>query len=48
MQVDREEVTNAEKTLLRGFWRLKVRADWTSQGAPQTWEASHLVYRGDS
>lgn len=48
MDVEREEVTNDEKTLLRGFWRLKVRADWTSSGSPQTWEVSHLVYRSDA
>ncbi|MGH8046237.1 MAG: PulJ/GspJ family protein [Chthoniobacterales bacterium] len=48
MEVQREEVTNDEKTILRGFWRLKVRADWTANGRPQTWEVSHLVYRSDA
>jgi prepilin-type N-terminal cleavage/methylation domain-containing protein len=48
MEVQREEVTNDEKTLLRGFWRLKVRAEWTSSGTPQSWEVSHLVYRSDA
>lgn len=47
-EVQREEVTNDTKTLLRGFWRLKVRAEWGTQGAPQTWEVSHLIYRNDA
>jgi prepilin-type N-terminal cleavage/methylation domain-containing protein len=48
LEVQREEVTNAEKTILRGFWRLKVKAEWTGGGSPQTWEVSHLVYRSDA
>ena len=47
-EVQREEVTNDAKTLLRGFWRLRVRAEWGAQGAPQTWEVSHLIYRSDA
>lgn len=46
-RIDREEVTNAERTLLRGFWRVRVTAEWTAAGEPQTWTASHLVYRSD-
>ncbi len=48
MEVQREEVTNATKTILRGFWRLRVRADWGPQNSPQTWEVSHLIYRNDA
>ena len=47
-EVQREEVTNEQKTLLRGFWRLKVRAQWSDPSGPQTWETSHLVYRSDA
>jgi type II secretory pathway pseudopilin PulG len=47
-EVQREEVTNDAKTLLRGFWRLKVRAEWGPPAAPQTWEVSHLIYRSDA
>ncbi len=47
-EVQREEVTNDQKTFLRGFWRLKVRAQWGTQSGPQSWEVSHLVYRSDS
>jgi prepilin-type N-terminal cleavage/methylation domain-containing protein len=46
-EVSREEVTNSERTLLRGFWRLRVTADWNSSGGPQTWTVSHLIYRSD-
>ncbi len=46
-EIQREEVSNESKTLLRGFWRLKVRAEWGTQAEPQTWEVSHLVYRSD-
>jgi prepilin-type N-terminal cleavage/methylation domain-containing protein len=46
-EVSREEVTNSERTLLRGFWRLRVTADWNSPGGPQTWVVSHLIYRSD-
>lgn len=47
VEVDREEVTNAERTLLRGFWRVRVTAEWTADGTPQRWAASHLLYRAD-
>jgi prepilin-type N-terminal cleavage/methylation domain-containing protein len=46
-EVSREEVTNSDRTLLRGFWRLRVTADWNSPGGPQTWTVSHLIYRSD-
>src|SRR5258708_4140838 len=46
--VGREEVENDTKTILRGFWRIKVRAEWGPAAAPQTWEVSHLVYRSDA
>lgn len=45
--VGREEVTNEERSLLRGFWRISVTAQWTDSGGPQEWTASHLVYRSD-
>jgi type II secretion system protein I len=48
MEVQREEVTNDQKTILRGFWRIKVRAEWTGGGSPQSWEVSHLVFRSDA
>jgi prepilin-type N-terminal cleavage/methylation domain-containing protein len=47
MEVQREEVVNDEKTILRGFWRISVRAEWKAGSEPQVWEASHLVYRSD-
>jgi type II secretion system protein I len=47
-EIDREEVTNAERILLRGFWRIRVTAEWSTMGGgPQTWTASHLIYRSD-
>ncbi|HEY8900362.1 MAG TPA: prepilin-type N-terminal cleavage/methylation domain-containing protein [Chthoniobacterales bacterium] len=47
IQVGREEVTNEDRALLRGFWRISVTASWTDDGGPQEWTASHLVYRSD-
>ncbi|MDD5200373.1 MAG: type II secretion system protein [Terrimicrobiaceae bacterium] len=47
IEADREEVTNTDRTLLRGFWRIRATAQWTSPGGPQTWTVSHLVYRSD-
>ncbi len=48
MEAEREEVVNDQKTILRGFWRIKVRAEWRGGGSPQTWEVSHLVFRSDA
>lgn len=48
MEVQREEVTNDQKTVLRGFWRIRVRAEWKGGGSPQAWEVSHLVFRSDA
>ncbi len=47
VRAEREEVTNATHTLLRGFWRFKVTAQWATSGGPQEWTVSHLVYRSD-
>jgi len=46
-EVEREEVVNDEKTILRGFWRVRVKAEWKENNTPQSWEVSHLVYRSD-
>lgn len=47
VRVEREEVTNASETLLRGFWRFTARAEWSTSSGPQDWTISHLVYRND-
>ena len=47
-EVEREEVTNDTKTILRGFWRIRVKAEWADGNSPQTWEVSHLVFRSDA
>lgn len=47
VEAEREEVTNANQTLLRGFWRFKVTATWATSTGPQEWTISHLVYRSD-
>ncbi len=46
-EMDREEVTNSQRTILRGFWRLRVTADWATSDGPQKWTVSHLIYRND-
>lgn len=46
-EMDREEVTNSQRTILRGFWRLRVTAEWSTSDGPQKWTASHLIYRND-
>ncbi|HEY8903169.1 MAG TPA: type II secretion system protein [Chthoniobacterales bacterium] len=46
-KVDREEVQNADGVILRGFWRISVKADWSDSRGPQSWTVSHLVYRND-
>ncbi len=45
--VGREEVTNGERSVLRGFWRVRVTAQWDAPSGAQTWTASHLLYRSD-
>lgn len=47
VRAEREEVTNASQTMLRGFWRFTVTAEWTTSTGPQDWTISHLVYRSD-
>ncbi len=44
-EVTQEEVTDAEATVLTGFWRVRVEATWLQAGAEQKWAVSHLVYQ---
>ncbi len=44
-EVSREEISNDEQTLLDGFWRIRVVANWREAGAEQEWAVSHLVYQ---
>lgn len=46
-EVAREELVNEDQVKLPGFWRLSVSAEWTDDGGEQTWDASHLVFRGN-
>ena len=42
--VRREQVINDNRTVLEGFWRVTVLAEWEYQGIPQKEEASFLRY----
>ncbi len=44
-EVVREELQNNEKTILPGYWRVRVTAKWQEAGQPQEWTASHLEFR---
>lgn len=46
-RVQREEIEDDEQTVLRGFWRLSVGAEWVEDGGEQKWTVSHLVYRNE-
>ena len=39
-----EQVIGSNRTILNGFWRVKIRAEWQQAGEPQTLEASFLRY----
>lgn len=42
--VHREEVLGEQRSILQGFWRVKVIAEWESQGVKQKEEASILRF----
>ncbi len=42
--VRREQVINSERTVLEGFWRVTLLAEWESLGVKQKEEASILRY----
>jgi prepilin-type N-terminal cleavage/methylation domain-containing protein len=46
-EIGREEVTKSDRTILRGFWRVRVTAKWSDSRGPQQWTLSHLLYRND-
>ena len=43
--VRREQVLNSERTVLDGYWRVTVLAEWESLGVKEKEEASILRYR---
>lgn len=47
IETSREEVTKSDRSILRGFWRIRVTAQWTDSRGPQEWSLSHLLYRTD-
>jgi prepilin-type N-terminal cleavage/methylation domain-containing protein len=42
--VKREQAINANRTVLEGFWRVTVTAEWETQGVKQKEEATILRY----
>jgi prepilin-type N-terminal cleavage/methylation domain-containing protein len=46
-EIGREEVTKSDRTILRGFWRIRVTAKWSDSRGAQEWSLSHLLYRND-
>lgn len=42
--VEREEVLGTNKTILDGFWRVKVEAEWEENGQTVTQDASFLRF----
>jgi hypothetical protein len=47
IETGREEVTKSDRSILRGFWRIRVTAQWSDSRGPQEWTLSHLLYRTD-
>jgi len=41
-----EEITDAQGTVLSGFWKVEVTAEWERDGAPQEIQCSFLRYNG--
>jgi len=39
-----EPIKTADSTLLAGYWRVEVKAEWKAGGEPQHWDASHLIW----
>ena len=43
-EVHREEVKGEDLSLLQGYWRIRVAAEWLDGTEKRRWEASHLVW----
>lgn len=43
-EITREEVRADGVPDVRGYWRVRVMAQWKENGAEQNWEASHLAW----
>jgi len=39
-----ESVKTQDLSLLPGYWRVRVLAEWKAGGQPQRWDVSHLIW----
>lgn len=43
-EIQPEAVPGPDRSILTGYWRVRVLAEWTHAGQPQQWNTSHLVW----
>ena len=43
-EIRRESVKTEDLSLLPGYWRVRVLAEWKTGGQPQHWDVSHLIW----
>lgn len=43
-EIRRESVKTEGLSLLPGYWRVRVLAEWKTSGQPQQWDVSHLIW----
>jgi len=43
-EIRREQIKADQLSVIPGFWRIAVKAEWKEGREPKTWELSHLVW----